>query len=252
MPEADLKLRLVIVDDEELARRGLRRDLASDPNVEVIAECADGFEAVRVIAETRPDVVLLDIQMPRLDGFEVLELIDPERAVVFITAHDEHAVRAFEVNAVDYLLKPVDPDRLVKALARARERLLRREPMPIAALTAAARPPGAPFTRILVRDGDRVHVVPVEKVDYIEAQDDYIAIHAEGKAHLKQQPIAQIEALLDPGRFVRIHRSYILNLDRLARIESYAKDSRVAILRDGAKLPLSRTGHGRLKGLLQE
>ena len=252
MPENDMPLRLVIVDDEELARRGLRRDLAADANVTIVAECADGFEAVRVIAEQTPDVVLLDIQMPRLDGFEVLELIDPARAVVFITAHDEHAVRAFEVNAVDYLLKPVDPDRLMKALGRARERLKRREPMPTAALTAAARPPGAPLTRLLVRDGSRVPVLPVENVDYIEAQDDYVAIHAEGKSHLKQQPIAQLEGLLDPGRFVRIHRSYILNLDRLARIETYAKDSRVAILRDGARLPLSRTGHGRLRGLLQE
>src|SRR5262245_52076169 len=118
MPEGTGTLRVVIVDDEELARRGLRRDLAADPGIEVVGECADGFEAVRVVAETRPDVVLLDIQMPRLDGFEVLELIDPGAAVVFITAHDEHAVRAFEVNAVDYLLKPVDPERLTKALAR--------------------------------------------------------------------------------------------------------------------------------------
>jgi two-component system LytT family response regulator len=205
---------------------------------------------VRVISEIRPDLVLLDIQMPRLDGFEVLELIDPAIAVIFITAHDEHAVRAFEVNAVDYLLKPVDPERLRQALGRARERLVRREPMPTAALTAAARPAGTPLSRILVRDGPRVHVIPIEAVDYIEAQDDYIAVHAGGKAHLKQQPIGDIETALDPARFVRVHRSYILNLDRLARIELYAKDSRVAILRDGARLPLSRAGHARLKELL--
>jgi two-component system LytT family response regulator len=252
MPETPERLRVVIVDDEELARRGLRRDLAADPGVEVVAECADGFEAVRVVSEAKPDIVLLDIQMPRLDGFEVLELIDPAAAVVFVTAHDEHAVRAFEVNAVDYLLKPVDPDRLMKALARARERLARREPMPVAALTAAARPPGTSLSRILVRDGPRVHVLPVESVDYVEAQDDYVAIHAGGRSHLKQQPIAQLESALDPGRFVRIHRSYILNLDRLARIELYAKDSRVAILRDGSRLPLSRAGHARLRGLLHD
>ena len=252
MPDAPDKLRVVIVDDEELARRGLRRDLAADPGVEVVAECADGFEAVRVVSEMKPDIVLLDIQMPRLDGFEVLELIDPAAAVIFVTAHDEHAVRAFEVNAVDYLLKPVDPDRLMKALERARGRLARREPMPVAALTAAARPAGTTLSRILVRDGPRVHVLPVESVDYVEAQDDYVAIHAGGRSHLKQQPIAQLETALDPGRFVRIHRSYILNLDRLARIELYAKDSRVAILRDGSRLPLSRAGHARLRGLLQE
>jgi two-component system, LytTR family, response regulator len=252
MPEAPDTLRVVIVDDEELARRGLRRDLAAAPGIDVVAECADGFEAVRVVSETRPDIVLLDIQMPRLDGFEVLELIDPTAAVIFVTAHDEHAVRAFEVNAVDYLLKPVDPDRLLKAVTRARERLARREPMPVAALTAAARPAGTLLSRILVRDGPRVHVLPVESVDYVEAQDDYVAIHAGGKSHLKQQPIAQLETALDPGRFVRIHRSYILNLDRLARIELYAKDSRVAILRDGSRLPLSRSGHARLRGLLHE
>jgi two-component system LytT family response regulator len=154
------------------------------------------------------------------------------------------------VNAVDYLLKPVDPERLRLAIGRARERLRRREPMPTAALTAAARPPGTPLSRVLVRDGPRVHVIPIEAIDYIEAQDDYIAVHAGGKAHLKQQAISDIETALDPARFVRIHRSYILNLDRLARIELYAKDSRIAILRDGARLPLSRAGNARLKELL--
>ncbi|HEU4401756.1 MAG TPA: LytTR family DNA-binding domain-containing protein, partial [Candidatus Polarisedimenticolia bacterium] len=171
-------------------------------------------------------------------------------AVIFVTAHDEHAVRAFEVNAVDYLLKPVDPERLRQAIGRARERLRRHELMPVAALTAAARPPGTPLARILVRDGPRVHVIPIDAIDYIEAQDDYIVVHSGGKSHLKQQPIGQVEAALDPARFMRVHRSYSLNLDRLTRIELYAKDSRVAILRDGARLPLSRAGHARLKALL--
>jgi two-component system, LytTR family, response regulator len=245
-------IRVLLADDQALIRNGIRMLLESEDGVEVTGEAADGRQAVALAREHRPDIVLLDIQMPRLDGFEVLELIDPAAAVVFVTAHDEHAVRAFEVNAVDYLLKPVDPDRLLKAIGRARERLARREPMPVAALTAAARPAGVPLNRILVRDGPHVHVLPVESVDYIEAQDDYIAIHAGGRSHLKQQPIAAIETALDPGRFVRIHRSYILNLDRLARIELYAKDSRVAILRDGARLPLSRAGHARLRGLLHE
>jgi len=249
MAQSEL-LRVLIVDDEELARRGLRRDLAADPAIEVLAECPDGFEAVRAATELKPDVVLLDIQMPRLDGFEVLELLDPGIAVIFVTAHDDHAVRAFEVNAVDYLLKPVDPQRLSDALLRARERLLRREPMPVEALTAASRPAGVPLGRILVRDGSHVHVLPVETIDYIEAQDDYIAVHSAGRTHLKQQTIASLEALLDPSRFVRIHRSYILNLDRLAQIELMSKDSRIVILRDGTRLPLSRTGHTRLQALL--
>lgn len=244
------RLRAVIVDDEALARAALRKELQADPAIEVVGDCPDGFAAVRAASELKPDLMLLDIQMPRLDGFEVLELIDPAIAVVFVTAHDEHAVRAFEVNAVDYLLKPVDPERLRGALDRARQRLQRGEPMPVQALAAAARPQGAPLSRVLVRDGPRVHVIPVEALDYVEAQDDYIAVHSGGKSYLKQQPIAAIETTLDPMRFIRIHRSYILNLDRLARIELYAKDSRVAILRDGTRLPLSRAGHARLKELL--
>ena len=244
------RLRVLIVDDEELARRGLRHDLAGDPEVEVIADCPDGFEAVRAATELKPDVVLLDIQMPRLDGFEVLELLDPQIVVIFVTAHDDQAVRAFEVNAVDYLMKPVDPERLRQALQRARERRRRRELMPVAGLSAASRPPGAPLERLLVRDGTHVHVLPVEGIDFIEAQDDYIAIHAAGRTHLKQQPIAAVEAQLDAARFVRIHRSYILNIDRLARIELMAKDSRVVILRDGTRLPLSRSGHTRLRAML--
>ncbi len=250
MSEAPEPLKVAIVDDEELARRGLRRDLAAHPSFRVVAECKDGFEAVRVAAEEKPDLMLLDIQMPRLDGFEVLGLIDPSIAVIFVTAHDEHAVKAFEVNAVDYLLKPVDPERLRQALERARERIRRREPMPVEALTRAARPSGVPLSRILVRDGPKVHVLPVEGVDYIEAQDDYLAVHVAGKSHLKQQPIGELEAALDPARFARIHRSYLLNLDRLDRIELYAKDSRIAILKDGTRLPLSRAGHQRLKELL--
>jgi two-component system, LytTR family, response regulator len=243
-------LRVVIVDDEDLARLGLRRDLACMPGCDVIAECRDGFEAVRTVSELRPDLVLLDIQMPRLDGFDVLEMLDPGIAVIFVTAHDEHAIRAFQVHAVDYLLKPVDPERLRQALDRARDRLRHRRGIPVKALTAAARPPGLPIGRILIRDGARVHVIPVEKIDYIQAQDDYVAIHSAGRCHLKQQTIGALEAALDPRRFIRIHRSYILNIDRLDRIELYAKDSRIVILQDGARLPLSRSGHTRLRALL--
>ncbi|HYV20355.1 MAG TPA: response regulator [Verrucomicrobiae bacterium] len=243
-------LRVLVVDDEELARRGLRRDLAEFGGIEVVGECADGFEAVKAAAEEKPDLVFLDIRMPRLDGFEVLSLLDPGIAVVFVTAHDDRAVQAFDANAVDYVMKPVDPERLARAVERARDRLRRREPLPLAAIGAAARAPGEPLSRLLVRDGARVHVIPVDDVDSVEAQDDYIAVHVAGKTHLKQQAIGDLEAALDPRRFVRIHRSWILNLDRLDRIELYAKDSRVAILKDGRRLPLSRAGHQRLRELL--
>ena len=243
-------MRTLIVDDEELARKGLRRDLAEDPDIEVVGECADGFEAVRAAVELKPDLILLDIQMPRLDGFEVLELLDPAISIIFITAHDQHAVRAFQVNAVDYLLKPVDPDRLREALERARERRRRHQLLPVAALAAAARKPGVPASRVLVRDGTKVHVIPADAIDYIQAQDDFIEIHAGGRRHLKQQTLSSIEGSLDPTRFARVHRTYVLNLDRLARIELIAKDRHVAILRDGSQLPLSRAGYLRLRALL--
>jgi two-component system LytT family response regulator len=244
------RLRAVIVDDEELARAVLRECLAAHDDVEIVAECANGFEAVKAVADLRPDLVFLDIQMPKLDGFEVLELIGRDVAVVFVTAYDEYALRAFEVHAVDYLLKPFSAARLGEALEHARRRLAERVALPVGALVAAARPKGVPAERIVVRDGARVHVIPVERLDYVEAQDDYVCLHAEGKRLLKEQTMAEIEAVLDPARFVRIHRSYILNIERLTRVEPYGKDSRVAILADGTRLPVSRSGYARLNDLL--
>src|SRR5262245_9751569 len=196
--------------------------------------------------------------MPKLDGVEVLELIDPVPAVVFCTAYDEYALKAFDVHAVDYLLKPFGRERLSAALARVRERLAEAATrrgeapaMPAAStLAAAARPPGQWLERLLVKDGSRVHVIPVDAIDYLEAQDDYVAIHSEGKSWLKTQPISELAQGLDPNRFVRIHRSYVLNIARLARLELYAKDSRVAILAGGHELPVSRAGHARLKELM--
>jgi two-component system LytT family response regulator len=216
----------------------------------VVGECRNGFEAVKAVNDLQPDLLFLDVQMPKLNGFEVLELLGRDVAVVFVTAFDEHAIRAFEVNAVDYILKPVSPERVVAALDRARLRLLARAPMPAAALAAASRPAGEPVSRIVVRQGPRVHVIPADKLDYAEAQDDYVALHAEGRSHLKQQTLADLETSLDPRRFVRIHRSYLLNLDRLARIDSEGGEPKAVVLADGTRLPLSRSGYGRLKGLL--
>ena len=236
-------LRAIIVDDEELARGFLREMLGLHADIEVVAECANGFEAVKSIAETRPDLLFLDVQMPKLDGFEVLELIDPGPVVIFVTAYDQYAMRAFDAHAVDYLLKPFSRERFETALERARLRLGEHSPRPD---LAAARAPDERPQRIVVKDGPRVHVIPIEKLDYVEAQDDYISLHSGGKSYLKQQPIASLEALLDPARFVRIHRSVIVNLERVARIEPYGKESRLAILADGARLPVSRAGYARL------
>ena len=194
-------IRAVIVDDEELARGLLREYLRDAGGIEIVAECANGFAAVKTIAEHKPDLVFLDVQMPKLDGFEVLELIDASVAVIFVTAYDQYAMRAFDANAVDYLLKPFSADRFRKAIDRVRQRL--GNPAPAAQkisasdLSAAARPPEQRLERIVVKDGTKVHIIPIEKLDYVEAQDDYIALRSEKKNYLKQQTISSIEAQLD-------------------------------------------------------
>lgn len=249
MDEQARILRVVIVDDEEPARMAVRQGLQDIGGVEIVGECANGFEAVKVVTDVHPDVVLLDVQMPKLDGFEVLELLGLEVPVVFITAYDEFALRAFDVHAVDYLLKPFSSERLAAALDRVRRRTELSRPAP-AALAASARPPGSPLDRVVVRDGAQVHVLPIDKIDYVEAQDDYVAFHTAGKTILKDQTLGDLEGRLDARRFVRIHRSYLLNIERLSRVELYAKDSRLAILADGTKLPVSRSGYQRLQQLL--
>jgi two-component system, LytTR family, response regulator len=230
-----MPLRTVIVDDEGLARAYLREMIAGHADLEIVAECANGFEAVKAVNELSPDLLFLDVQMPKLDGFEVLELIDSDPAVIFVTAYDRYAMRAFDAQAMDYLLKPFSAERFDRALERAKGRTGKK-------LTPAPRQ----VDRIVVRDGAKIHVIPLEKLDYAEAQDDYVALHTEGKSYLKQQPIGELEKALDAARFVRIHRSAIVNLERVARIEPYAKDSRVAILADGTRLPVSRSGYARL------
>lgn len=246
-----MKMRIAIVDDEELARRLLREYLSAYEDVEIVAECANGFEAVKAVADLKPDLLLLDIQMPRLDGFEVLELVGREVGVIFATAYDQYAIRAFEVHAVDYLLKPFSEDRLRAALDRARSRVAAKALLTPAQLTALSRPAGGHLERVAIRDGANVHVIPVLKIDYVEAQDDYVCFRAEGKRYLKQQTLAEIESALNPEQFVRIHRSYILNIDRLAKLELYAKDSHAAILRDGTRLAVSRSGYARLSAVLK-
>lgn len=245
-------MRVLIVDDETLARVILAEHLSSLPGVEIVGQAANGFEAVKQTEELAPDLIFLDIQMPKLSGFEVLELLaERAPAVIFTTAFDEYALRAFEVHAVDYLLKPVEPARLAAAVERAGERLRNRTPPPAAQeLAAAARPPGRALERVLIRHEGRVHVLPVERIDFIEAQDDYLSFAAAGKRFRKQQTMTDIESQLDATRFVRIHRSFIMNVERLARIDLYGKDSWLAILSDGSKLPMSRTGHARLKELI--
>lgn len=237
-------LRVLVVDDEPLARQVARDYAQAVEGVVVVGECANGYEAVKAVSDAVPDVILLDVQMPRLSGFDVLELIGAGPAVIFATAHDEFALKAFEVHAVDYLLKPFSQTRMAEALARARHRLATQPEAGTEGLREALRQ--VRVDRILVRDGHKVHIVAVERLDYVQAQDDYVMLHAGGRALLKEQPLASLEVQLDPARFVRIHRSYLINLACLERVELEAKDRRVVVLRSGVRLPVSRSGHQRL------
>jgi two-component system, LytTR family, response regulator len=245
-------VRALVVDDETLARQLMIEHLGNIADLEVVGQASNGFEAVKLAEELNPDVVFLDIQMPKLSGFEVLELLGERApAVVFCTAFDEFALRAFEVHAVDYLLKPVEPARLTAAVERVAERLAKKTPAPSAqALSVAARPPGKMLERVLIRHEGRVHVLPMDRIDFVEAQDDYLEFVSGGKRYRKQQTMADLESQIDPTRFVRVHRSFIMNIERLARIDLYGKDSWLAILSDGSKLPMSRTGHAKLKEII--
>lgn len=235
------QLRTLIVDDEELARALLREHLLPHREFQVTGECGNGFDAVKAINETKPDLVFLDIQMPKLDGFEVLELLDHQPSIVFVTAHDEFALRAFEVHAVDYLLKPFRRERFDAAVLRVLERM-RNPRRDYREVTDSARPPGAYTERIVVRDGAKLHVVPMDRVDYFRAEDDYIAIHTGGKELLKQQTLSSLEKRLNPSQFVRVHRSAIVNIQRIVRIEPYSKDSKMVLLSTGAQIPVSKSG----------
>ena len=240
-------LRVAVVDDEELARGLVLEHLAAHPDVTVVAECANGLEAIEAVATHAPDLVFLDVQMPRLTGFETLELLEPRPAVVFVTAYDRWALKAFEVHAVDYLLKPFSKERFDAALARARALLVAgaRGPDP-SLLAAAARPEGEAAVRVAVREGTRVTLLPVETIDWVGAEGDYVRIGSGGRSHLKLQALADLAARLPADRFVRVHRSWVVNLARLAVLE----EGRTAVMADGTRVPVSRAGAARLKELL--
>lgn len=241
-------LNAIIVDDELLARQYLKRLLSDFEQINVINECANGFEALKAIGEVAPDLLFLDIQMPKLNGFEVLELLDTDVAVVFVTAYDHYAVKAFDANAVDYLLKPFTKDRLKDAI----EKVQRNRDAHAAThlKQIAERTELSPTNRIIVKDGSRVTIIPHDQIDYIQAEDDYIAIHTKGKSHLKHQTLANVERTLNAAVFVRIHRSTIVNVEQIERIDLVKKDSYAALLKNGVSLSISRSGHKRLKAIL--
>ena len=253
-------LRVLLVDDEPLVRRGLRAFLAAERGVEVVGEARDGNEAVAAVRELAPDVLFLDVQMPELDGFGVLDALGPERpAVVFVTAFDAYAIRAFEVHAVDYLLKPFDEARFRTALDRVRERVVARRGGATAAapdtgaldarldallaqLRGDGRVPTDWLARIAIRETDRVTYVPVGDVDWLEADDNYVRVHTRAGARLVRETLKSLESRLDPRHFARIHRSAIVNLERVRELRPTFNGEYVVVLATGARLTLSR-GH---------
>lgn len=236
----------MIVDDEPLARKAMSLALGKFPEIEVIGECADGFEAVKMINREKPEVVFLDIQMPKLDGFDVLELLDDPPFIVFVTAYNEYALKAFESHALDYILKPLKIERLKKTLERVEKRLREEKRQPVGQLLDQHQEHNKPLERILVRDRNCIHILPVVNITHIEAQDDYVALYTKESSYLKKETLSGLEKRLDSRQFVRIHRSYLINIDYLSKIEPYAKDSKIAVLKNGKTLPVSRSGYQRL------
>jgi two-component system, LytTR family, response regulator len=250
MSETGASRRVLVVDDEEPARRLLVEYLRAHPAWRIVAEAKNGLEALQLAKQHEPDLLLLDVQMPKLDGFEVLGLLAPEIAVIFTTAFDEYAVRAFEVHAVDYLLKPFSAERLAQALARAEKRLGELRSLAAPELARAARSPGSHLERLVIRDGAEILIISVPSIDYVRGQDDYVEVFHDARSSLTQQTLQSLEASLDPSQFVRVHRSYLLNVSRVARIEPWGQGSKMAVLKDGRTVPVSRSGEARLRAVL--
>lgn len=243
------KIRIVIIEDEAPARDIIKHYLKELDYIEVIAECADGFTGLKTISSMKPDLVLLDIQMPRLTGIELVEVLTEKPEIIFTTAYDQFAIKAFELNAVDYLLKPFPKRRFLEAVKKATDKIQSGagNKEPASQLLAKKPVPGSPVNRVVVRKGNAINLIPVEQIRYLEASDDYVMIHhANGKA-LKQQTMKFYEDNLSKTDFVRIHRSYIVRVEEIKRIEPYGKENHVAILQSGDKLPVSRAGLRQLK-----
>jgi two-component system, LytTR family, response regulator len=242
--------KVIIIDDEMLARSIVAEYLQSYPELQLVQECNDGFEGLKAIMQHQPDLIFLDIQMPKITGFEMLELVEQPPAVIFTTAFDEYAIKAFETHAVDYLLKPFSKERFDKAIQKWLDQ------KPAAAVTATenlleatALAPGQ-NQRIVVKNGAKIKIIPVQEVLYLEAADDYVKIHTADSYYLKNKTMAHFEKALDAQQFARCHRSYMVNVQHIVRIDPYEKDGHIAILKSGAKVPVSKTGYVKLRQVL--
>jgi two-component system LytT family response regulator len=243
-------IRTIIIDDEPLARSIVAEYLRTYPEIEILQECNDGFEGVKAIAQHKPDLIFLDIQMPKINGFEMLELVEQPPSVIFTTAFDEYAIKAFEAHAIDYLLKPFSKERFDKAMQKW---LQQRQQSPAGksnvSLPEEIRQPEE-RNRIVVKEGGNIRIIPVHDILYIEAYDDYVKIHTAKEMFLKKKTMSFYEEHLDASQFVRVHRSYIMQLSQLTRIEPLEKDTHVALLKNGNRIPLSKTGYTKLKSVL--
>ncbi len=240
----------LIIDDEPLSREIIKAYLKTFPEIEVMQECGDGFEGLKAIQQHQPELVFLDIQMPKITGFEMLELIDQKPAVIFITAYDSFAIKAFEANAVDYLLKPVSEERFRSAILKWKSKMVLPSQEPVERVLNTMSATGSQQGRIVVKTGSKVKIIPVHEIQYMEADDDFVKIYTSEGSFLKNKTMTFYEESLDATQFVRVHRSYILHINQITKIEPYQKENHVAILRDGKQIPVSKTGYVKLKTIL--
>ncbi|MEO8710980.1 MAG: LytTR family transcriptional regulator DNA-binding domain-containing protein [Parafilimonas sp.] len=242
-------MNVIIIDDEPLARSIVKEYLQTYSDVHILAECNDGFEGLKAIQQYEPDLIFLDIQMPKINGFEMLELIEDPPAVIFTTAFDEYAIKAFESNAVDYLLKPFSKERFDKAIQKYLQQQKPLQQKTEAVLESAAQSP-VQQNRVVVKDGSKIKIIPVAQIQYLEAADDYVKIFTAEGSFLKKKTMSYFEQSLASFQFVRVHRSYIVNTQLITRIDAYEKDSHLLLLSTGAKLPVSKAGYSKLKEIL--
>ncbi len=240
----------VIIDDEPLSREIVKAYLKSFPEIEVVQECGDGFEGVKAIQQHNPELIFLDIQMPKITGFEMLELIEQKPSVIFITAYDSFAIKAFEANAVDYLLKPVAEDRFRSAILKWKSQVTPASPEPMERVLSTMSTTAGQQNRIVVKTGSKVKIIPAHEILYLEADDDFVKIFTAEGSFLKNKTMSFYEQSLDATQFVRVHRSYIVQINQITKIEPYQKETHLAILRDGKQIPVSKTGYAKLKIIL--
>lgn len=247
------KIKAVIIDDEILAREVINKYLSNYSSIEVVSECSNGFEGIKAIGELMPKIVFLDIQMPKINGFEMLELIDDPPVIIFTTAFDQYAIKAFEVSAVDYLLKPFSEERFKEAIDKALVRLNNKaeNDEKISQIVRHVDGSREKLERVIVKTGTKINIIPIEKLNWVEAQDDYVMLHTSEGRFLKQKRMKFFEDNLDPAQFVRVHRSYIVRISFIKQIELFEKESYKLVLHDGNKIPVSKSGYLKLKTILR-